>query len=28
MNVLFDPRCNLAVAKYLYENGGLRHWSL
>ncbi len=28
MNVLFNPRCNLAVAKYLYENGGLRHWSL
>lgn len=28
MNVLFDLRCNLAVAKYLYENGGLRHWNL
>lgn len=20
--------CNLSVAKYLYENGGLRHWSM
>lgn len=20
--------CNLSVAKYLYENGGLRHWNL
>lgn len=28
LSVLFDVRCNLAVAKYLYENGGLRHWSL
>lgn len=28
MAVLFDLRCNLAVARYLYENGGLRHWSL
>lgn len=28
LDVLFDPRCNLAVAKYLYDNGGLRHWNL
>lgn len=25
---LLDVDCNLSVAKYLYENGGLRHWSL
>jgi len=25
---LFNVDCNLAVAKYLYDNGGLRHWSL
>lgn len=25
---LFNVDCNLSVAKYLYENGGLRHWSL
>jgi hypothetical protein len=25
---LFDVDCNLSVAKYLYDNGGLRHWSL
>lgn len=28
MDVLFNPRCNLAVARYLYDNGGLRHWNL
>lgn len=28
MSALFEPRCNLAVAKYLYENGGLGHWNL
>jgi hypothetical protein len=28
MTVLFNVDCNLAVAKYLYDNGGLRHWSL
>ena len=28
MSALFDLRCNLAVARYLYNNGGLRHWSL
>jgi hypothetical protein len=28
LSVLFDVRCNLAVARYLYRNGGLRHWSL
>ena len=25
---LFDVDCNLSVAKYLYDNGGLGHWSL
>ena len=25
---LFNVDCNLAVAKYLYDNGGLGHWSL
>ena len=25
---LFDIDCNLSVAKYLYDNGGLRHWNL
>jgi hypothetical protein len=25
---LFNVDCNLSVAKYLYNNGGLRHWSL
>jgi hypothetical protein len=24
--VLLKPQCNLAVAKYLYDNGGLAHW--
>lgn len=28
LSVLFDVRCNLSVARYLYRNGGLRHWSL
>ena len=28
LSVLFDVRCNLAVARYLYRNGGLRHWTL
>jgi hypothetical protein len=28
MTVLFNVDCNLSVAKYLYDNGGLRHWSL
>lgn len=26
LTVLFNPRCNVAVARYLYDNGGLRHW--
>lgn len=25
---LFNVDCNLAVAKYLYDHGGLGHWSL
>lgn len=25
---LFDVDCNLSVAKYLYDNGGLGHWNL
>lgn len=28
LNVLFKIDCNLSVAKYLYDNGGLRHWRL
>ena len=28
MSVLYAVDCNLRVAKYLYENGGLRHWRL
>jgi hypothetical protein len=28
MSVLFNVDCNLSVAKYLFENGGLGHWSL
>jgi hypothetical protein len=28
MHVLFDVDCNLAVARHLYLNGGLGHWSL
>lgn len=27
LSVLLQPRCNLAVAKYLYDNGGMAHWS-
>lgn len=27
MSVLLDPKCNVAVARYLYDNGGLAHWS-
>lgn len=26
MSVLLDPKCNVAVARYLYDNGGLGHW--
>lgn len=26
MTVLLKPKCNLAVAKYLYDNGGMNHW--
>lgn len=28
LDVLFTVNCNIAVAKYLYENGGLGHWAL
>ncbi len=28
LSVLLSPRCNVAVARYLYDNGGLRHWSM
>ena len=28
MDVLFDVDCNLAVARYLYDNGGLGHWGM
>ena len=28
MTVLFNVDCNLSVAKYLYDNGGLGHWEL
>jgi hypothetical protein len=28
LDVLFTVECNIAVAKYLYNNGGLGHWSL
>lgn len=24
--ILLDPRCNLSVARYLYDNGGIGHW--
>ena len=27
MNVLLDYKCNLKVAKYLLNNGGMGHWS-
>jgi hypothetical protein len=26
IQALLDPRCNVKVARYLYDNGGLRHW--
>jgi hypothetical protein len=26
MSVLLKPKCNLAVAKHLYKNGGMHHW--
>lgn len=26
LSVLLKPECNIAVAKYLYDNGGLGHW--
>lgn len=26
MTVLLDPDCNLAVAKHLFNNGGMSHW--
>lgn len=25
---LMNPRCNVAVARFLYDDGGLRHWSI
>ena len=28
MSVLHDLDCNLRVAKYLFDNGGLAHWGL
>jgi hypothetical protein len=28
LDVLFDVDCNLAVARYLYNNGGLAHWGM
>lgn len=28
VQALLDVHCNLAVARYLYQNGGLGHWSL
>ena len=28
INALLDVHCNLAVARYLFQNGGLGHWSL
>ena len=27
MNVLLNSKCNLKVAKYLFDNGGIGHWS-
>lgn len=27
MNVLLDAKCNLKVAQYLFNNGGIGHWS-
>lgn len=26
MSVLLEPKCNIAVARYLYDNGGMGHW--
>jgi len=26
MSVLLKPECNIAVARYLYDNGGMHHW--
>jgi hypothetical protein len=26
MSVLLKPKCNLAVARHLYKNGGMEHW--
>lgn len=26
MSALLDPGCNLAVARYLFDNGGMHHW--
>lgn len=26
MSVLLKPKCNVAVARYLYDNGGMHHW--
>lgn len=26
MSVLLKPECNMAVARYLYDNGGMHHW--
>lgn len=26
MTVLLNPRCNIAVARYLFDNGGMHHW--
>jgi len=26
IKALLDPQCNVKVARYLYDNGGLRHW--
>lgn len=28
LDVLLDPVCNVKVAAYLYERGGLRHWGM
>ena len=27
MDVLLDSKCNLKVARYLFDNGGIGHWS-
>ena len=26
VKALLDPKCNVKVARYLYDNGGLGHW--